>query len=100
MNLEEFRKYLESYAIANSNKMLETKIKELRREQENSLQDHNGLMDDCRALASRCFALTQGYACWFCQLNTFTCEHAIPFDKKLAIAEEFRKLHIGGTISD
>ena len=90
MNLEEFRKYLESYAIANSNKMLETKIKELRREQENSLQDHNGLMDDCRALASRCFALTQGRMCVFCQLNNFVCEHELSFDERVASAKELR----------
>ena len=90
MNLEEFRKYLESYAIANSNKMLETKIKELRREQENSLQDHNGLMDDCRALANRCFVLTQGRMCVFCQLNNFVCEHELSFDERVASAKELR----------
>lgn len=93
MNLEEFRKSMESDATI-ENKKLKAEIKELqerlRREQDAHLQERKSLTDDCRALANRCFVLTQGRMCVFCQLNNFVCEHELSFDKRVASAKELR----------
>ena len=35
------------------------------------------LTDDCQALANRCWVLTQGSMCCFCDLSEFKCQHAM-----------------------
>lgn len=35
------------------------------------------LTDDCQALANRCWVLTHGSMCCFCDLSEFKCQHAM-----------------------
>lgn len=46
------------------------------------------LTNDCQALANRCFVLTQGSMCCFCELNEFRCPHAWSYDRKIKAAME------------
>lgn len=86
MNLEEFRKSLESDATIENKKLkveIENLKKQLQRETSEHSQEKNALLDDCRALSNRCFVLTRGAMCAFCQLSGFKCEHALSFDEKV-----------------
>lgn len=47
------------------------------------------LTNDCQALANRCFVLTQGSMCCFCELNEFRCPHAWSYDRKIKAAMKF-----------
>lgn len=80
MNLEEFRKSLESDATI-ENKKLKVEI-------ENLTQEKNALLDDCKALSNRCFVLTRGTMCVFCQLRGFRCEHTLSFYEKVITAKK------------
>lgn len=48
-----------------------------------------GSNEDCRALANRCFVLTQGSMCCFCELREFRCPHAWSYDRKIKAAMSF-----------
>lgn len=47
------------------------------------------LTNDCQALANRCFVLTQGTMCCFCELNEFRCPHEWSYDRKIKAAMTF-----------
>ena len=86
MNLEEFRKSLESDATIENKKLkleIENLKKQLQRETSEHSQEKNALLNDCKALSNRCFVLTHGTMCVFCQLSGFRCEHALSFDEKV-----------------
>lgn len=40
---------------------------------------------------NRCFALTKGVTCVFCELNSFKCKHAMNFDQKVKAAKNMMK---------
>lgn len=91
MNLEEFRKSLESDATIENKKLkveIENLKKQLQREMSEHPQEKNALLNDCVALSNRCFALTRGAMCVFCQLSGFRCEHALSFDEKVITAKK------------
>lgn len=91
MNLEEFRKSLESDATIENKKLkieIENLKKQLQRETSEHSQEKNALLNDCVALSNRCFALTRGAMCAFCQLSGFRCKRALSFDEKVITAKK------------
>ena len=91
MNLDELRKAMASDATK-ENERLKNDINLLRKQLSNLENDYAGLKkslnDDCRALANRCFTLTKGTMCCFCELNEFKCQHALNDDQKIRIAKK------------
>ena len=80
MNLNELREAMASDAtkenanLKEENARLRQMIENLRR---NYTDDTNALKEDCRALINRCFVLTHGVMCCFCELNQYKCPHAL-----------------------
>lgn len=46
------------------------------------------LTDVCRMLTDRCFILTHGTMCSFCQLNGYHCSHEPSFDERVKTTYE------------
>ena len=76
MNLNEFRNAMSSDAII-ENERLKRDLADVEKKYDDMCEAYTekvrGLRDDCRALANRCFALTHGVSCLFCQLNEYDC---------------------------
>lgn len=92
MNLDEFRQRMESDATK-ENEQLKSEVN-LLRESLNDSKDHckelkERLTDDCRVLANRCWVLTQGCMCSFCELREFRCPHAMSYGQKIKAAMKF-----------
>lgn len=94
MNLDELRQAMASDATV-ENKNLKTEVEDLKKKLKKERKDHahdvESLTDDCRALANRCFALTKGNMCIFCELNSYRCSFAIPFDNKVHIMKKWKE---------
>ena len=91
MNLEEFRKSMESDATIENQKLkaeIEKLKKELHKERSDRSHEKAQLISDCRALTNRCHVLTQGAMCVFCELHGYVCDHAWSLDRKIAYAKE------------
>ena len=86
MNLDEFRKAMESDATVENERLkrdladVEKRYREMSEKYRARIQTLN---NDCRALANRCFALTHGAMCVFCELSDYCCKHAISIDDKV-----------------
>ena len=86
MNLDEFRKAMESDATVENERLkrdlaeAEKRYREMSEEYTDRIQTLN---NDCRALANRCFALTHGAMCVFCELSNYHCKYAISIDDKV-----------------
>ena len=91
MNLNELREAMASDATK-ENERLKGETNLLRKQLSDLENDYvelkKALNDDCRALANRCFTLTQGTMCCFCELNKFRCQHALNDDQKIRIAKK------------
>lgn len=92
MDLNEFRQKMESDAVK-ENEHLRSEVNLLRESLHDS-KDHceelnKRLTNDCQALANRCFVLTQGSMCCFCELNEFKCPHAMSYEQKIKAAMKF-----------
>ena len=91
MNLDELRKAMASDATK-ENERLKSETNLLRKQLSDLENDYAELKrllnDDCRALANRCFTLTQGTMCCFCDLNKFKCQHALNYDQKIRMAKK------------
>ena len=80
MNLDEFRKAMESDATVENERLkrdladVEKRYREMSEEYTDRIQRLNS---DCRALANRCFALTRGTMCVFCELSDYRCKYAM-----------------------
>ena len=91
MNLDEFRKAMESDATVENERLkrdladVEKRYHEMFAEYTDRIQRLNS---DCRALANRCFALTHGEICVFCELSDYYCEHATPIYNKVKVAKK------------
>ena len=91
MNLDEFRKAMESDATVENGQLkrylteVEKRYHEMSEEYTDRIQRLNS---DCRALANRCFALTHGEMCVFCELSDYCCKHAMSIDDKLKAAKK------------
>lgn len=86
MNLDEFRKAIESNATVENERLkrdladIEKRYREMSEEYTDRIQRLNS---DCQALANRCFALTHGAMCVFCELSNYCCKYAISIDDKV-----------------
>ena len=94
MNLNELREAMASDATK-ENERLKSETNLLRKQLSDLENDYaelkKSLNDDCRALANRCFTLTRGTMCCFCELNEFRCQHALNDDQKIKIAKKLMK---------
>ena len=86
MNLDEFRKAMESDATVENERLkrdladVEKRYHEMFAEYTDIIQRLNS---DCRALANRCFTLTQGSMCVFCELSDYRCKYAMSIDDRI-----------------
>ena len=91
MNLDEFRKAMESDATV-ENERLKRDLAEVENRYRKMSEDYitriQKLNSDCQALANRCFALTHGEICVFCELNYYCCKHAMSIDDKVKTAKK------------
>ena len=91
MNLNELREAMASDATK-ENERLKSETNLLRKQLSDLENDYAELKrllnDDCRALANRCFTLTRGTMCCFCELNEFKCQHALNYDQKIRMAKK------------
>lgn len=91
MNLDEFRKAMESDATVENERLkrdladVEKRHRELSEKYRARIQTLNS---DCRALANRCFALTHGAMCVFCELSDYRCKYAMSIDDKIKAAKK------------
>lgn len=91
MNLYEFRKAMESDATVENERLkrdladVEKRYHELSEKYRARIQTLNS---DCRALANRCFALTHGAMCVFCELSDYRCKYAMSIDDKIKAAKK------------
>lgn len=94
MNLEELRKSMESDATI-ENKKLKNEIEKLKKQLNKERKEHkhekDALLDDCRVLANRCFALTRGTTCLFCQLRGYRCPRELSLDERVAETNKLMK---------
>ena len=91
MNLDEFRKAMESDATAENERLkrdLADAEKSYRDMSEGYTNRIQRLNSDCRALANRCFALTHGVMCMFCQLYDYQCQHGLSIEDKIKAAKK------------
>lgn len=86
MNLNEFREAMASDATK-ENEELKREIASLKEKYHKDtvhLRSCCGAqLEDLKALANRCWALTHGTMCCFCGLNVFKCPHSMSFVDKL-----------------
>ena len=91
MNLEKFRKAMESDATVENERLkrdiaeVEKRYREMSEEYTDRIQRLNS---DCQALANRCFSLTHGAMCVFCELSDYRCKHAMSIDNKVKAAKK------------
>lgn len=91
MNLDEFRKAMESDATVENERLkrdladVEKSYRDMSEGYTNRIQRLNS---DCRALANRCFALTHGAMCMFCQLSDYQCQHGLSIEDKIKAAKK------------
>ena len=91
MNLDEFRKAMESDATV-ENERLKRDLAEVEKRYHEMFEDYmtriQKLNSDCQALANRCFALTHGAMCVFCELSDYQCPHGLSIDDKVKAAKK------------
>ena len=94
MNLDELRQAMASDATK-ENERLKREVNHLREQLCESKNDYaafkNLLTRDCQALANRCYALTFGSMCCFCEFNAFKCPHAMSPKQKFDAAKKLVK---------
>ena len=97
MNLSEFRQALESDATK-ENEKLKKELSELREQYTAMVKENNEtrmrLLNDCDALAERCYALTGfqkgDFMCFHCELHGYHCKHEKTLDEKIAFAKKLK----------
>lgn len=91
MNLDKFRKAMESDATV-ENERLKRDLAEVEKRYHEMFEEYTyriqRLNSDCRALANRCFALTHGAMCVFCELSDYQCPHGLSIDDKVKAAKK------------
>ena len=86
MNLDELRQAMASDATVENERLkrdladVEKGYREMSEEYTDRIQRLNS---DCRALANRCFALTHGAMCVFCELSDYRCKYAMSIDDRI-----------------
>ena len=91
MNLDKFRKAMESDATV-ENERLKRDIAEVEKRYREMSEGYMAIIQklnrDCQALANRCFALTHGAMCVFCDLSDYCCKHSMSIDDKIKAAKK------------
>lgn len=91
MNLDEFRKAMESDATV-ENERLKRDLADVEKRYCEMFEGYTSriqkLNSDCRALANRCFVLTRGTLCMCCQLDDYQCLHGLSIDDKIKAAKK------------
>lgn len=91
MNLDEFRKAMESDATV-ENERLKRDLADVEKSYRDMPEGYTAriqqLNSDCRALANRCFVLTCGTLCMCCQLYDYQCPHGLSIDDKIKAAKK------------
>lgn len=86
MNLDEFRQAMASDATV-ENERLKRDLADVEKSYRDMSEGYTariqGLNSDCRCLANRCFALTHGAMCMFCQLSDYQCPHGLSMEDKI-----------------
>lgn len=91
MNLDELRQAMASDATVENERLkrdladVEKRYREISEEYTDRIQRLNS---DCRALANRCFTLTHGAMCVFCELSNYHCPHGLSIDYKVKAAKK------------
>lgn len=91
MNLNEFREAMASDATKENEELKQeiASLKEKYRKDAVHLRSCCGAqLEDLKALANRCWALTHGTMCCFCGLNVFKCPHSMEFRRQAARSKE------------
>ena len=92
MNLDEFRHKMETDA-KKENEHLRSEVNLLREslhDSKNYFEELKKLLtNDYQALAYRCWVLTKGSMCCFCDLREFKCQHAMNDWQKIKAAMKF-----------
>ncbi len=94
MNLNELREAIASDATKENEELkreLASLKKKYRKDTEHLRNCCSAQLEDMKALANRCWVLSGGTMCIFCELNTYKCSHSMSFDKKLREAKKLRK---------
>ena len=91
MNLDELREAMASDATK-ENERLKSEINLLRKHLRDSKDDFEALKEnmtnDCLALANRCWVLTRGTMCCFCEFDAFKCPHGMSYEQKFEVAKK------------
>lgn len=95
MNLEELRQAMAS-DTTKENKQLKNEIKLLEKDLRIIKSDYETfkkrITHDCQSLANRCWVLTRGSMCCFCNLSAFECSHdTMNYEQKLEVAKKMMK---------
>ena len=94
MNLDELRQAMASDATK-ENERLKREVNLLREQLRDSKSDYSALkkflVRDCSALANRCWVLTGGTMCCFCEFDAFKCPHAMNYKQKIEAAKKLRE---------
>ena len=95
MNLDELRQAMASDA-AKENEQLKNEIKLLKKDLRIVKRDYKTfkkrITHDCQSLANRCWNLTCGSRCCFCNLSAFECSHdTMTYEQKLEVAKKMMK---------
>lgn len=94
MNLNELREAMASDATKENEELkrdLASLEKRYYKDTEHLRSCCNAQLEDMKALANRCWVLSRGELCFFCELNTYRCPHSMNFDGKLRKAKKLRK---------
>lgn len=91
MNLDELRQAMASDATV-ENERLKRDLADVEKRYRDMSEGYTAriqrLNSDCRALTNRCFALTHGAMCAFCELSDYRCKHAISIEDKIKAAKK------------
>lgn len=94
MNLDELRQAMASDATK-ENERLKREVNHLHEQLCESKNDYATfkklLTHDCLALANRCYALTLGTMCCFCEFDAFKCPHAMNYKQKIDATKKLMK---------
>lgn len=94
MNLNELREAMASDATKENEQLkrdLASLKKRYHKDTEHLRSLCNDQLEDMKALANRCWALSGGGLCFVCELNTYRCPHSINLDDKLREVKKIRK---------